>query len=353
MNKHRRKKSKRSHRAYRRNPSRAGEYDEHAARELELFIDNDGQLHRSSFTPIIANLARKMKKGTYNPTMAAKLWAYHVKRGADKYVKEFGSRGDTVSDLGFNKTTRDRLADDYEKAHREQVAQEAGVKYKGEVSPNAKRLREISRRIQIAQAAYLKPKTRAQEQKAKKLLDFLLNRYPDATSTKPIRNPSRRRRVRHSTRRNPAPSRDSRVAKLERMRQAAYSRYQATDDQRHEHAYGRLTDMKYRAMAGDRSWFKGRPYYKAGSKPTIAQIKRIVEANGSHYFEKASMKFFGQRMSDFKVFRSKKTGRIFVGAPSRKQRGYYSLHEFTGKRLNSVHGAPTHWADVPDWVNRQ
>lgn len=56
--------------------------------ELVLFADNDGDLYRQSFTPIIANLKKKVAKGTYSPTLAIKLWMYHAERAAKKYAKE-------------------------------------------------------------------------------------------------------------------------------------------------------------------------------------------------------------------------------------------------------------------------
>lgn len=299
MNKHRRKKSKRSHRSYRRNPSRAGEYDERAARELELYIDNDGQLHRSSFVPIIANLVRKMKKGTYRPDMAAKLWAYHIKRGADKYVKEFGSRGDTVSDLGFNKATRDRLAILYEEANRPQVEDEAGTKYKS--------------------------------------------------------NPSRRRRHR----RNPAPSRTARVGRLTKMRDSYKEHvrrtYTAADMERKgfnvERRLDRLEAMIKRASAGDKSYRKLHPIERKA--PSLDYIERATHEHSPHFFDRKTLKYFGQRKSDFKVMRSKKSGRVFIAAPSRTHRDMYTIREFTGSKLKVVSDPPTHFADVRDWVNRQ
>jgi hypothetical protein len=285
MRKHRRTKGRKSHRAYRRNPGRGGEYDPHAAHELELYIDNDAQLHRSSFTPIIANLVRKMKKGTYKPAMAAKLWAYHIKRGADKYVKEFGSRGDTVSDLGFNKATRDKLAVHYEETNRPQVEDEAGMRYKS--------------------------------------------------------NPARRRR---RTRRNPAPSVASRHARLERYRDSL-GRGMAN------RASISRRDKRLRGMQARNR--KRLPKGGFGPTPSLSYIESATHEDSPHFFDRKTMKFFGQRKSDFKVMKSKLSGRVFIGAPSRTHRGMYTLREFTGSKLRVVSGSPAHWVDVRDWVNRQ
>lgn len=66
------------------------ESDESVAAKLLLFIDNDGDLYRQQFMPIIENLARKIKRGVYAPTLAIKLWMYLMDVGAKKYIKEFG-----------------------------------------------------------------------------------------------------------------------------------------------------------------------------------------------------------------------------------------------------------------------
>lgn len=64
--------------------------DESVVAELKLFIDNDGDLYRQRTMPIMKNLARKMRKGNYDPTKAVKLWMYLVNDGAKKYARDFG-----------------------------------------------------------------------------------------------------------------------------------------------------------------------------------------------------------------------------------------------------------------------
>jgi len=64
------------------------ESDDAYARELTLFIENDGELYRQRTMPIMKNLARKMRKGNYDPMKAVKLWMYLVDDGAKKYTKE-------------------------------------------------------------------------------------------------------------------------------------------------------------------------------------------------------------------------------------------------------------------------
>ena len=76
-----------------------------AARELELYAENDGQLYQQSGVPIMKNLSRKFKKGTYDSALAAKLWKYHADRAAKKYSQE-NSTGDDWKTMF---TPRDRM----------------------------------------------------------------------------------------------------------------------------------------------------------------------------------------------------------------------------------------------------
>lgn len=73
--------------------------DPNAAREIELYADNDSQLYYQSRRPILQNLTKKYKKGTYDIDKAAKLWRYYIDAALKKYNKEFGSRGDNWFDL--------------------------------------------------------------------------------------------------------------------------------------------------------------------------------------------------------------------------------------------------------------
>ena len=73
--------------------------DPDAAREIELYADNDSQLYYQSRRPILQNLTKKYKKGTFDVSKAAKLWRYYIDAALKKYNKEFGSRGDNWFDL--------------------------------------------------------------------------------------------------------------------------------------------------------------------------------------------------------------------------------------------------------------
>ena len=61
------------------------------ARELQLYIENDGDLYRQQTQCIHRNLSRKHKKGTYDHVLAPKIWKYLVDNGAKKYTRDFDS----------------------------------------------------------------------------------------------------------------------------------------------------------------------------------------------------------------------------------------------------------------------
>ena len=82
--------------------------DPAAARELQLYIDNDYDLYRGQYTSIIKNLLLKHKRGTYDSDKAVRLWEYLTAAGAKKYGQQFGPSGESGTG-GFSKATR-RLA---------------------------------------------------------------------------------------------------------------------------------------------------------------------------------------------------------------------------------------------------
>lgn len=83
----------------------SGPADRDAARELELYIDNDSQLYHSQFIPIVKNLMLKRRKGIYRNDLAKKLFMYLMDAGARKYVAEFGTQGQKIDSM-FNRNTR-------------------------------------------------------------------------------------------------------------------------------------------------------------------------------------------------------------------------------------------------------
>lgn len=73
--------------------------DPDAAREIELYAENDNDLYFSSRKPILINLGKKHKKGTYSVILAAKLYRYYIDAALKKYNKDFGSRNSNWFDL--------------------------------------------------------------------------------------------------------------------------------------------------------------------------------------------------------------------------------------------------------------
>ena len=63
------------------------------ARELELYIINDGELYKRHTQPVLKSLRRRMARGDYDSEKAIDLWEYLALAGAKKYHKEFGSPG--------------------------------------------------------------------------------------------------------------------------------------------------------------------------------------------------------------------------------------------------------------------
>lgn len=96
--------------------------DQDAYDELQLFIDNDGDLYKRSLIPIVKNIQKKMKSGKYDHTKAPKLWMYHVDAGAKQYVKEFG--GDVRN--SFPKQLREKLAEEYADEYKEEIESQDG-----------------------------------------------------------------------------------------------------------------------------------------------------------------------------------------------------------------------------------
>jgi hypothetical protein len=86
--------------------------DKDAAREIQLFADNDYMLYQQRMRPILINLGKKYKKGTYDIHKAAKLFRYYIDAAMQKYQKEYGSRGDKWYDL-LSVPDRNVLALDY------------------------------------------------------------------------------------------------------------------------------------------------------------------------------------------------------------------------------------------------
>tara|TARA_R110002020_G_scaffold14395_3_gene51161 strand:+ start:1770 stop:2108 length:339 start_codon:yes stop_codon:yes gene_type:complete len=77
--------------------------------ELKLYIDNDANIYRQRYMPILKNLSKKKKKGQYRKGLAQKAFMYLVDDGAKRYVRSYGGNHLDV----FPKRQRKTLAKDY------------------------------------------------------------------------------------------------------------------------------------------------------------------------------------------------------------------------------------------------
>jgi hypothetical protein len=86
--------------------------DPDMAREIQLYADSDSKLYFSRKLPILKNLQKKYKKGTFDVEKSAKLWRYFIDDALQRYNKEFGSRGDKWFEL-MKPSDRQLLAMEY------------------------------------------------------------------------------------------------------------------------------------------------------------------------------------------------------------------------------------------------
>ncbi len=111
--------------ARRRNP---GGQDGMNADELAMYIVNDGDLYRQNISMVIKNLAKKIKKGTYDPQKALKLWQYSAQWGAQKYTKEFRIAGTHGSYGMFSPSDRKDAAKQLAEHYEDELREAAGTK---------------------------------------------------------------------------------------------------------------------------------------------------------------------------------------------------------------------------------
>ncbi len=80
-----------------------------AVNELDLYINNNEDLYRKKFMPLVHNLNRDLKANRYNHDNAVKQWNLMVNDAAREYVKEFGKPGEDVKDM-FAQDSRAKVA---------------------------------------------------------------------------------------------------------------------------------------------------------------------------------------------------------------------------------------------------
>ena len=91
-------------------------------RELQLYIENDGDLYKSKLIPIVKNIQRKMKSGKYDHKKAPKLWMYLVTDGAKKYTKEF-------PDVKFSKQEKEAVAQEFADEYKDEIEAQDGAMF--------------------------------------------------------------------------------------------------------------------------------------------------------------------------------------------------------------------------------
>ena len=80
-----------------------------AVNELDLYINNNEDLYRKKFMPLVHNLNRDLKANRYNHENAVKQWNLLINDAAREYVKEFGKPGEDVKDM-FTQDSRAKVA---------------------------------------------------------------------------------------------------------------------------------------------------------------------------------------------------------------------------------------------------
>lgn len=94
--------------------TRSGPVDEHGARELVLFIENDRDLQVRQAQYIIKNLATKKVRSKYEHEPAVKAFGYLVDAGAKKYAKEFGGTWHQLFNANTRRAAAEELVRDFE-----------------------------------------------------------------------------------------------------------------------------------------------------------------------------------------------------------------------------------------------
>lgn len=83
------------------------------SRELELFIENDGELYRKLRKPIEDNLKKHLKRGVFSKEKAMKSYMRLANAGAKYYAKAFAQAEDwnRIFSVSDRKAVAERLLD--------------------------------------------------------------------------------------------------------------------------------------------------------------------------------------------------------------------------------------------------
>lgn len=86
--------------------------DDHAARELELYIDNDQPSYRRK-QYMFVNLTKHVCRGGFSKDSASKLMKYLADDAAKRYTKEFATPGDKIFSVATRKKVAGELVKEY------------------------------------------------------------------------------------------------------------------------------------------------------------------------------------------------------------------------------------------------
>jgi hypothetical protein len=109
--------------------------DEVAIENLDLFIENTGELYPQK-KQILENVRRRIANGTYDPALAPQLWLYWVDAGAKRYAIENGGSWSRMFPLALREKLAARVAT---REYNEIMIQEGrgGMNEAGHESPKA------------------------------------------------------------------------------------------------------------------------------------------------------------------------------------------------------------------------
>jgi len=96
--------------------------DTHKLNHLTMWIENDGDLYRQQYMPIVKNLMAKRARGVYDAEKAVKLWMYLMESGAKKLGKEFPEDYPRPWHVEFNMATRRAAAKEFNEQFIEEAA---------------------------------------------------------------------------------------------------------------------------------------------------------------------------------------------------------------------------------------
>lgn len=95
------------------------------------------------------------------------------------------------------------------------------------------------------------------------------------------------------------------------------------------------------------------------TKLSISDIRELTREKSPHFFDRDTLRFFGQRMSMFRVWKGK-SGARYIAAPMRNRDRYTGRHytvgvtfrKFTESDLELVDYKPIGMEDAKEWVKQ-